>query len=56
MLASQYGHRDVVKLLLEHSDPRIDLNVKDRLGWTALVIASKQNHQDIVQLIKEMNE
>ena len=47
------GHKDVVLLFLEHSNPRIDMNVSDRLcrGW--FVIASKRGHQNIVQWITE---
>ena len=50
MFAMQ-GHKDVVKLLLDHSE-RFDLNAKDINGNTALMIASQKGYQDIVQLIK----
>ena len=50
------GHKDVVQLLLEHSDPRIDLNVRAKSGRTALMIASQSGHQDIVQLLLDHSE
>ena len=42
-------NKDVVELLLNHSDPRIDLNAKDVIGNTALMIAQQKS---IVKLIK----
>ena len=52
MEACVEGHKDVVKLLLEHSDPRIDLKARDIYGRTALFIANVYGNQDIVQLIE----
>ena len=51
MLACKYGRKDVVQVFLDNSK-RIDLNVKDNDGRTALMIASQKGRQDIVQLIK----
>ena len=50
MWACKKGHKDVVNFFLDHSE-RIDLNDKDVLGRTALMIANQEGHQDIVQLI-----
>ena len=52
MNACYNGHKDVVKLLLEHSE-RIELKARSINGKTALMIAHRKGHQDIVQLIKE---
>ena len=51
MIACLNGHKDVVRLLLGHSE-RIDLNATDNTGQTALMFAAQRDHQDIVQLIK----
>jgi serine/threonine-protein phosphatase 6 regulatory ankyrin repeat subunit B len=60
MLASRWGHRDCVELLLSHrdnfgasADPRFrcDVNVADEDGWTALMWASRQGHRDCVELL-----
>ena len=40
------------ELLLDRSDPSIDLNAKNDSGETANMIACQSGHQDIVQLIK----
>lgn len=52
--ASERGHVEVVRELLEHSD--IDVNHVNRLGWTALLEAivlsnGDVKHQQIVQLL-----
>ena len=52
MVACQNGHKDVVKLFLEHPDASIDLNAKTDSGETALMFAFQRGHEDIVQLIK----
>ena len=67
MLACSKGHKDVVRLLLEHPSSNIDLNARANNGATALMIASRgklviglgrgfyhksEGHQHIVQLIK----
>ena len=41
-MACNFGHKDVVQLLLDHSDPNIELNAKDEDGTTALNYAFKQ--------------
>ena len=46
-----YGYKHVVKLLLECSDPRFDLNAKYRMGWTALMLGCKSGHKDVVELL-----
>ena len=55
MLACQKGHKDVVKLLLDHSD-KIELNARDGNGVTAIMFACKRGHKDVVQLLKEHSD
>ena len=52
MWACKEGHKDVVKLLLDHSE-RIDLNARDNRGWTAFMQACYNGHKDVVQLLLE---
>jgi ankyrin repeat protein len=49
MFASERGHKEVVKLLIEKG---AGVNVKDKYGWTALKYASENGHQEIVELLK----
>ena len=52
MLACYKGHKDVVKLLLGHSE-KIELNARNKFGDTALMIAQqRRGNQDIVQMVK----
>ena len=51
MSACYNGHKDVVQLLLDHSEI-IELKARSINGKTALMIAQQRGHQDIVQLIK----
>lgn len=49
MLANGNGHFQIVELLLkEHAD--IDIPTHD--GVTALMLASENNHQEVVQLLQ----
>ena len=48
--------KDVVQLLLDHSDRNIDINVRDNYGRTALMWASLNEDKDIVRLIMECSE
>ena len=43
------GHNERVKIIL--TDPKIDLNIKDRNGWTALFWALKRNKFTIVEML-----
>ena len=47
------GHKNIVKLLLEHpfSRNQIDVNAKVRFGMTALEWAIENGHEDIVELL-----
>ena len=47
--AAHFGHVEVVKLLLSHSD--IDIDAKDDFGRVPLVFARRQNHTEIVQML-----
>jgi ankyrin repeat protein len=49
MEASEYGHVEIVKLLLAKEN--IEINQKDKYGQTALIWASRQGHVEIVKLL-----
>jgi ankyrin repeat protein len=48
MSASFGGHREVVEALLAKG---ADVNAKDDLGMTALILASGLGHREVVQLL-----
>ena len=50
LIASNQGHLDVVRLLLEAGS---DKNLADDHGATALIVASNQGHIDVVRLLLE---
>ena len=52
IIACYVGHKDVVQLLLEHSE-RIELNARANDGWTAFMLACYFGHKDVVQLLLE---
>jgi len=49
ILATCYGYKDIVELLLNHKD--IDINIKDNSGYTALMFIVVQGYKDIVELL-----
>ena len=49
MLACYYGHKNVVKLLLDHSE-RIELNARDDFGKTAFMWSCENGRKDVVKL------
>lgn len=49
-VASDYGYRDVVQILL---DQKASVNVKTNLGATALMAAAFKGHDDVVKLLIE---
>ena len=52
ILACEHGHKDVVKLLLDHPrSENIDINAKYFFGCTALIIACWTGHKDVVKLL-----
>ena len=51
MTASEAGHTEVVRLLLANG---VDVNAKSHRGDTALGLASKKGHIDIVKLINQL--
>ena len=51
MSACNNGHKDVVQLLLKHSDKNIDLNASRNNGMTAYMMAMSRGHKDVIQLI-----
>jgi ankyrin repeat protein len=50
MLASQIGHTDVAQALIAG---KADVNAKAGNGATALMLATKYRHQNLVQLLKQ---
>ena len=55
MFACNNGHKDVVQLLLDHSD-RIDLNATDDRGFTAFLLACGCGHKDVVKLLLDHSD
>ncbi|KAI1769394.1 hypothetical protein GGR53DRAFT_527666 [Hypoxylon sp. FL1150] len=51
MIASIYGHIDVVKVLLSH--PRCDVGVRDCNGWTAVDHAAFKGTPDLVKTLQD---
>ncbi|KAJ7759528.1 ankyrin repeat-containing domain protein [Mycena metata] len=51
-VASQNGHLDVVKFLIEHG---ADVNAENENGYTSLYLASQNGHLDIVKFLVENN-
>ena len=49
MLAAQYGHDAVVRLLLETG--KTDVNPRDRDGYTPLLVAAMFGHEAVVRLL-----
>ena len=56
MWACFIGWKDVVQLLLNHSERIIELNPKDDLGVTAFMLACENGHKDVVQLLLARSE
>ena len=56
MVACEYGHQDVVQLLLNYSDISINLNTENKYGETALLLACQKGHKDVVQLLLDNSE
>ena len=50
MLASLYGYAEIVKMLLEQEG--IDVNVVDKNGLSAILLASANNKPEIVEILK----
>jgi hypothetical protein len=50
LYAAQEGYADVLKAMLS-IEAKVSKN--DKAGWTALNIARKKNHKEIVQLLKK---
>ena len=49
LLAATEGHRDVIEVLLKHS--QVDVNREDKFGNTAIMLASYHNHPQCVELL-----
>ena len=50
MIASVYGHTEIVKMLLEKNN--IDINQTDKKGLTSLMWASQNGHKEIVKMLE----
>jgi ankyrin repeat protein len=53
--AAEYGHKDVVALLLDRMDHNL-IAAKDEYGWTALHCAARDGHKDVVALLEKEEE
>ena len=51
MLACKFGHQDVVQLLIEQPNGKIDFNAKAGFGCTSLMLACKYGKKDVVKLL-----
>ncbi|KAJ6157279.1 hypothetical protein N7497_006164 [Penicillium chrysogenum] len=54
-VASEMGHKEVTRLLLEHTTPP-DINLKNYMGDTALSLAAYRGHLAIINLLLEVDE
>jgi len=52
VFASCWNHPDILQAFLNQG---INIDVKDRNGWTALISASQHGHKQIVQLLLNHN-
>ena len=50
MLASYYGHAEIVRLILDHG---ADPNLRDRRGRTALMRAESGGHTQVVAMLRQ---
>ena len=56
MVACNQGHLEGVKILLSKYSDVIDINVRDKTGWTAFANATYHGHIDIMKLVMETNK
>ena len=52
MIASRYGHTQIVELLLKGN---ADVNIQEEQKWTALILACHYNHTKVVELLLKEN-
>ncbi|MHC4688842.1 MAG: ankyrin repeat domain-containing protein [Planctomycetota bacterium] len=50
MYGARYGNIDICRILIEYGAA---LDIQDKFGWTALIIASSEGHLPIVELLLE---
>ena len=55
MMACLHGHKDVVQLLLDHSE-RIELNARTECGRTAFMCACAYQQKNVVQLLLDHSD
>jgi ankyrin repeat protein len=60
MIASDYGRKNIVKVLVEKGvkassmfEKTFKLDIQDKFGWTALMRASWNGHLEIVKILIE---
>lgn len=49
MLAAQFGNLSMVRAILEHHN--VQVNLRDKHGLTALCLAARENHYDVVKYL-----
>lgn len=50
IIASSYGHSEIVKILLDNN---ANINIKNNLDEDSLILASKDCHYDVIKLLKD---
>jgi len=54
--ACRYGHKYIVKLLLDFSDRNIDLNARNSEEMTGFMVACFDGHKDVVRVLLDNSE
>jgi len=52
-LGAELGRHDALCIILQQGRGKVDINYPNRLGFTALQIAVKKGHKDLVSLLVE---
>ena len=56
MIACYHGHKDVVILLLDHSQGNIDFNAENYNGSTGFMMACSKGHKDVVKVLLDHSQ
>jgi ankyrin repeat protein len=54
--AIQRKHTDIVKYLLQQTDPKVDINAADNDGRTALIEAAQSGNAEVVELLLQQTD